>query len=550
MKKFIPLGSENFPTLIQDSYYVDKTGFLKSVIHSTETTAFLILRPRRFGKSLMLSMAESFFDHRVDYSALFSSLEIGSDSAAMERVNSADVIHLNFKGLGKPTYGEFVDSLKRYVVEQYETALKDVDYSLSPDRAFVARIRSGSFDEIDLASSLSKLTKVLRECDGRDVILLIDEYDAPTQAAYENGYHERQIALLRDFLGNALKGNRYLSKAIITGVLQIAQASIFSGINNLVVDNGLERKEKEYFGFDEAELLSLFSYYETPCDLAKLSEYYGGYWFNGHRMFSPWSILSFLQKGCLYKAYWVNTGSTDIFRHVFATADTIAAFRSLLEGKKVLLDVIPNVSYDGIEEENVVFSLLYYAGYLTCTPSEFEATYFAIPNKEIRQAFRENVYALFVKKPQYVLFDALKEALFRGDEEGVKRYLEEYFLSALSYYDFKDERSYQVLLITLTALLFDDAVVESEANAGEGRLDILIMAKEGTGWAYVFEVKYLSPKSNNLALEASSREALRQIDGHRYYDLARRYGKRPIYLYGFAFAGKRASVKSRILDVA
>ena len=546
----LPIGIENYKAVKQECFYFDRTMLISEILESPESSVFLFTRPRRFGKSLMMSMLSYFFDITLSSKPLFDDMEIAKHPAFYAEINTRPVIHLNLKGLTSASAEGFFSLLRMRMADLYRKCLSPelLERLGEPLETYAQEVMSESMPEERLQLSLERLERALCEIYGKTVVVLIDEYDAPLTEARENGYYERAQLFFKNFLGNALKGNDCVYKAVLTGVNQIAHASIFSDLNNLVVNNLLSGKN-EYFGFAEGEVATLLSRFEFKRDLSEVREWYGGYRFQNQEVYNPWSILNFVSNHFQYRPYWVNTGSYSVLKGLLLEVgqQNIQELYSLLNGGAVIAPVRSSLSFANKGDSVSLYSLLLFSGYLTyeALPVIGEYSLF-VPNREVRESLNSEILAEYAKDDQIRRLYEIKKALESGSNERFEQLFSDYLLSSFSAYDLNSEKTYQTILVTLSSMLFDDAIVKSEVNAGEGRCDISILDK-GNRYCYVIELKYRKNRPSEDSLSDSAKSALAQILGNRYYEEAKTRGVPAIHLYGMAFSGKRVKVESMSL---
>lgn len=542
MKKLeIPIGKEDFKSLRESSYYVDKTSLIKRFIDAPATTCFLFTRPRGFGKSLAISMIETFFIYGESNLQCFKNTYIESlGDEYLSFANTFPVIHLNLKRIEAKNYNEFLKFLAYEMEKLFSNLSKKYDLD---ENYFSQKIKDDNgIDESLLKKSLDMLMQLIYEKLNKRVILLIDEYDSPLEKAYHNGYYDELQSFFKIFLGDVLKGNQNLEKAIITGVSQIAHASIFSDLNNLRVNSILNNSTDEYFGFTEKEIKELFAYYECEYDQQEVTNWYGGYIINGQIIYNPWSVLSFIDSGCSYDTYWANTGSYSLLKEaVTALADEPYGILLKLASKESIATNIKKdiVFSDATSSMSSLYSMLIFAGYLTGSLLYSPDTYsIRIPNEEIRLAFQREILDYNDKDRLVPLLVDLKNAFIYGENEKIKEILSQYILSSFSYFDLTNEKIYQVIVTTILSLLFNEAIVKSEVIEGDGRCNLFIRSKRNNKIAIIIEFKHRKGKKSSKELIKSSKLALEQIKKKNYVEEAKRNNIENICLYGMAFSGK------------
>lgn len=540
------LRIEEFPVVKRKCYYVDKTRFLVPIIHAPKSTAFLFIRPRGFGKSLALSMVETFYALVEDCSDCFAGTFVEAEEGLFQQErNTRPVLHLNFKRSKGKDYQDFLDLLRfdmavltRKVCEKYDLPLEGKIKALAEERA----------DETLLKTSLDRLLRYVHERLGVEPLVLIDEYDCPLDKAYRAGYYEEAQTFLKVFLGDVLKGNQHLYRAVITGVAQIAHSSIFPDLNNLRVNSVLSSSGEEFFGFTRKETEDLLTYFGSTANIDEVTKWYGGYRFQGFSVYNPWSILSFVNNASLFNVYWANTGSNALLRLAVRrlTSDSKEELRKLIDGESVSALVDDNIVFG--EESKGLYTLLIHSGYLKANfllpPNRYSVS---VPNMEIAYCLNQEILRMNDDASLLETLVGFKEAFQNGDDERIQNVLSRYVLACFSYYDLVTEKIYQIIVVTLMAMLFEDAIVKSEVNEGDGRCDIYVRGKGERSFAFVLEIKYRKGKKSRAELSSSAVIALKQILKKNYCEDALREGNGPVLAYGMAFSAKEVAVSSRKL---
>lgn len=546
--KTLPIGIEDFKEVKTNCYYVDKTLILEDLFARGESATFLYARPRRFGKSLTLSMINYFFSDAYDSRALFAdTLFAKSNPDRLAELNTKNVVRLNLKSLSASSFDAFCEQLSSKMSRLYDEHIKSKGALSEAERRYVETILQGTASLPKLEESLERLCELCFKIAGKKTLILIDEYDAPYQSGYDHGYLDKAASFLKNFLGNALKGNEYLYKAVLTGVTPVAKTSVFSDLNSMVVNTVFDDRENECFGFDEEETEQLLKYFGFEGDINAIKKWYGGYSFQKKRVFNPWSVLSFVDNGFAFRPYWVKTGSNSLIKEcldLYVSDETNSLFGRLL-GEGVYAELDTAIDFLSLDGQKTLLSLLVMSGYLTAEKGPVGETCLVMaPNDETRYAFREEILDYSSKKDRYGLLLQLKRALLNGDADLVGPLFSRTVLEAFSYLDLTSEKSYQLIFNTFLALLFDEFAVSSEYNSGSGRADIFMRSKSDRRLAFIFELKYLKGRKEEERLLASSKKALRQIKANGYYAEAKRMEYKKIYLYGLTFSGKRVNVLS------
>ena len=551
MKRKLPIGIEDFKEVKTHCYYVDKTMLLEDLFARGESAVFLYARPRRFGKSLTLSMINYFFSDRYDSRALFEGTAFAAaEPEKLEQLNSRNVVRLNLKSLEAPSFEVFVEALSSKMSRLYDEQFRSKDGLSKAESEYVEATINETLPLPKLEESLERICELAFKQKGRKTMILIDEYDAPYQSGYENGYLDKAEPFLKNFLGNALKGNEFLSQAVLTGVTPVAKSSVFSDLNNVVVNTVLGDRPFEHFGFDAKETKDLLAYFGFTGDFTEVAQWYDGYVFQRKQVFNPWSILSFVDNGFSFKPYWVKTGANALVKKcldLYVGDQTSDLFGKLM-GEGLYAELDENVDFSSLSGERPLLSLLVLSGYLSADRNPLGmGALVAIPNEETRQAFRREIADYVAKSDKLGIMMKLRRALLNGEGEKVGDLLSRYVLESFSYLDLTSEKSYQLIINTLAALLFDDFVVDSEFPAGSGRADMYMRSKNDKSNAFVFELKYLKGRKETERLVTCAQKALAQIRENDYTADARRFGYENIHLYGIAFSGKRCHVASEAL---
>lgn len=548
----IPLGIDDFKVVSKQCYYVDKTLMIKDVLSMPEESVVLFTRPRRFGKSLAISMLSTFFDEKNPSSKQY----FEGKRIAMEKefalCGSYPVIALGFKDIRSKTFEDLQNDVMRAIRDEFlrHDELLLSDKTSAEDKAYLGQIKDGWLEEESYPESLLRLCRMLHAHHGKKPYLFIDEYDTPIQAGYENGYYDEAITFFRALYGKALKGNQFLQTAVLTGVLRIAKESLFSGINNLVVDNGFDSAFNEYFGFSYDEAKELVAYFGADHSLEELWKWYGGYWFGGVEVINPWSILSYFRFKRNLKEYWTNTSSVSILSSLLSDPrfSYSGLIGDLLAGKRVKAKPNLTVSYADLSGNVGQFlGFLIAAGYLSYLPETGESF---VPNLEASIALQDEILSRYGLDESQMALSEFKQAIKAGDGEAFASLLRRVILHSFSYFDFNQERSYQAMVLTLVSILFEDCFVKSEVLTGEGRCDILVQPKSAHGFGAVLEIKHVKGKTSQQRLEERAESALRQIGEKGYVEDLFLAKAKPIVAYGIAFCQKRVVIKSQLIKEA
>ena len=555
MKKKLPIGIENFEKLqTEDFYYIDKTVLIKELL-TGQAKVTLFTRPRRFGKSLNMSMLKYFFELGTD-KKLFSKLKISEETALCEEyMGKYPVISVSLKGMNAGNYEKALEM----AVEVIRSEARRFQYLLDSERltsydkeAFIALLQE-DMKEGTLCSSLKVLSELLEKHHGSKVILLIDEYDVPLAKAFERGYYDQMVLFIRNMFEYALKTNESLKFAVLTGCMRISKESIFTGLNNLKVLSVAEVQFDEAFGFTDKEVRELLEYYELSDHYNEIKEWYDGYQFGNAEVYCPWDVINYcdalrVEPDAQPKNYWSNTSSNEAVRRFIQESDKASVRReieNLVAGEVIKKEIHQELTYkDMYASVDNLWSVLFTTGYLT-QKGKPEGNRFplTIPNMEIRNIFTTQIMDFFkenVPKNRAALNEFCK-ALKNGDAEGVEKQLTEYLRRTISIRDtfvkkqMKENFFHGILLGILS--FGDTWSVSSNKESGDGYSDILLETDDGeTG--IILELKY----ADDGNLDTACKKALAQINRNRYEEILLDEGVPHILKYGIAFYKKRCRV--------
>ena len=567
MKTRLPMGIESFKEIRrQKFYYVDKTALIRELLENWGKVT-LFTRPRRFGKTLNMSMLKCFFEIGSD-KALFDGLEISRKTQLCEEYQGKfPVISITLKGATGRTFDEAKNMLRRLIGKEAQrfqflmesdklTELEHQQY-----KTLIHMNEKGIFDMEDevLKDSLLTLSQLLKKHYQQDVIILIDEYDVPLDKAYQSGYYDDMVDLIRSLFGNALKTNDSLYFAVLTGCLRISRESIFTGLNNFKVYTVKDVRYKEYFGFTDVEVRQMLEYYGFLAHYDAVKEWYNGYLFGNTSIYCPWDVVNYC--GDLRDAsvtspqnYWVNTSSNDIIRRFVSKANTTTRdeLELLIDGGSVKKMIRQELTYRDLDSSiDNLWSILFTTGYLTQRGTESgDLTELVIPNREIRWIFVQQIREWFreesVKDTEKL--ERFCRAFQENDTAAIEKGFNDYLWNTISIRDTSvrkemKENFYHGILLGLLAYM-DGWLVKSNAESGEGYSDISIEIRQHE-IGIVIELKY----AEDGAFEAGCQEALRQIHEKEYESALIKNGLHTIYRYGIACYKKRCKVVSESLEV-
>ena len=551
----LPVGVSDFAEIRQNKYYyIDKTGLIDQLLSSTGTKITLITRPRRFGKTLGMSMLENFFDIRKDSRALFKNLEIANNqNLCDEWMNQYPTIFVSFRQVDGLNFTSAYDMLTLVIANLYKDHLYlfEDDKISEYDKAIAKQLARADASVKDTKGSLLLLTKMMRQHYGKPVILLIDEYDVPVAKANSHGYYNEMLDVMKGLM-QALKDNQSLRFAVITGCLKIAKESIFTGTNNFVSDTITDSRLNEYFGFTRAEVDQILKAAEAEDWADSMKEWYDGYHFGDFDIYCPWDVMNYLlelQYNPKAKpvSYWKNTSDNAIIRSFidYAGSNITKKLETLLEGDYIVQRVDENLTYDYLHSsDDNLWSLLYLTGYLTRArenhvgeelPEGMVAL--VIPNKEVREIFETTIIKWFADSARSWNREALFQAVWSGDSESITKEMNALLRRTISYHDYKEDFYHAFLAGIFTGAGY---MVDSNKEHGEGRSDVVVYDSVH-GRVAIFEAKYTKVLAG---LEKECDAALQQIDERMY---AKEYEDDydEILCYGISFFKKRCLVKKK-----
>ncbi len=559
----LPVGIENFEEIQRNQYYyIDKTKLIEQLFDSLGKVS-LFTRPRRFGKTLNMSMLKSFFEIGTDPS-LFDGLYISKNQdLCKQHLGQYPVIFLSLKGVEGLSFSEArrrcIQLIKREAERFY--VLKDSQRLLDIDKIKYCQLleMQDRPEEVDIImSSIKTLSDLLYKQYGKKAVILIDEYDVPLDKAFQYGYYREMLHFIRGLLGEVLKTNDSLAFAVLTGCLRVSKESIFTGLNNFKILSITDTRFDEQFGFTDTEVRALLSDYQMEDRFAEVKEWYDGYHFGNADVYCPWDVVNFVDRAkddrdAKPEAYWINTSGNDLVKRFIDKANktTKSEIERLINGEAIEKELRLELTYEEIDQsiENL-WSVLFTTGYLTQTGRPKDGAYrLIIPNREVREVFRLQINEWFKKSifSNTERLTAFWKAFEEGDTEGVEQYLNRILSNSISVFDTKarkeeKESSYHNLLVgILTGNA--DWLVKSNVEAGEGFADIIVETDDPDA-GIVVELKYTK---NFDELKAASQKALDQIRDRRYQEYLLNDDRKSIRLYGIAFCKKRCCAISENL---
>lgn len=550
VSKKLPVGIENFEEMRkEDFYYVDKTGLIIDLMNGWSKVN-LFTRPRRFGKTLNMSMLKSFFEIGGDKS-IFDGLVVSNDKVICDRfMGQYPVVFISLKGVDGLDFKTAYEALCQIIVDEAARLrfLVDSDKIADDEKKFLEKLINERYDASDIRKSLQMLCRLLEKHYGQKTILIIDEYDVPLDKAFHHGYYAQMIDIIRAMFGAALKTNDSLFMAVLTGCLRVSKESIFTGLNNLKVHSISDEKFDEYFGFTDAEVRKMLEYYGLESHYSDVRKWYDGYRFGGQDIYCPWDVINYCYDACSSahaqpKAYWINTSGNEMVRRLISRGTdgtTQMDIERLIAGETITKTLNENLTHNEIDAniENI-WSLLYMTGYLTAVGYPNGRQYeLRIPNMEVRQIYMEQVLDWFKGRAaaQSDKLTGLYEAFESGSADAIKEYLDEQLLDTVSYYDARESFYHGFLLALLSTCA--NWRVSSNVETGKGRSDIVVERRDRKV-GFVVEVKDVKEYEK---LDAACETALRQIEEKDYTAILRRYRVKNIWTYGIAFWEKECRV--------
>ena len=543
MKK-IPIGIDDFKKIRENNYYyIDKTNFIEEIGKNVGKT-LLFTRPRRFGKTLNMSMLKYFFDikNKEENKKLFQNLYIEKSDFFKEQ-GAYPVVYISLKGIKADTWESsffLIKSLISSIYNEFEYIREKLNESQleSFNKIWLKK------DDGEYRNALKNLTSFLYEYYKKEVILLIDEYDSPLINAYEHGYYDEAIVFFQVFYGEALKTNPYLRMGIMIGIIRVIKAGIFSDLNNLKVYSILEKEYSDSYGFTQEEVEKALKNFNIEYELPEVKAWYDGYRFGNSDVYNPWSILNFIQLEEL-RPYWIETSGNflinDILKNV--STETIEILEHLFNGISMEENISGNSDLSVLMREDEIWELLLFSGYLTIDEKigeSYEDIYtLRLPNREVKEFFKKKFIDVNFGEST---FRKSMEALKKNNIKDFEKYLQNILLKSTSFHDTKSEIFYHGLILGMMFYLDRDYIVKSNEESGLGRYDVSIEPRNKNNRAYILEFKVTK---NEQDLEKESKEAIEQIISKKYDTSLKERGVKGIVFLGIAFCGKLVKVNYR-----
>lgn len=535
--KGIALGIDDFKTLIEENcYYVDKSKFIEEILKD-KAGVKLFTRPRRFGKTLNMSMLRYFFDikNAEENRSLFKELYI-EKSPAINEQGKYPVIFLSMKEIQGKNYEEIIERTRAFFKLLYN------EYVMLRENLNQSELQD--FDEIwlgkkniDLSTALLKLSLYLKKYYNQKVIILIDEYDVPLMSAHENGCYDEAIQFFKILYGAVLKSNSNIKMGVLTGAIRVAQAGIFSDLNNLKINTIFNEAYDEYFGLSQKEVEDILRYYGMEYTITEVKSWYDGYKFGKAEVYNPWSILNYIDNKEL-KAYWINTSGNVLIKNLLLLSDGVVFddLQNLVNGNERIVFINENIAFGNNLSPNHLWELLLFSGYLTVKEKMDDKTYLVkIPNKEILTFFKEMFVSIIFRGSSNI--GDMKQALQSKNINHIINILEEVVVNAMSFYDTskKYENSYQTLLSGFMYGLNSFYQVLPNVESGYGRADIILKPRNKNWAGYIFELK----RANDNDMKMEAEKALNQIEDKKYDNILKNEEIKDIIKIGLVFKGKK-----------
>lgn len=555
-RKPLPVGISDYIRAQSEYYYVDKTLLIRDFL-DRKALVSLFTRPRRFGKTLNMDMLRVFFEISDEdtgrYFADKAIWQCGEEYRCHQ--GKYPVIFLTFKDVKYDSWQATFAKISGLLQEEFgrHSELGNSDRLAKYEKEYFEKVLNGEADEVELSSSLQKLSKMLTVHYNKAPIIIIDEYDTPIQEEYSKEFYDEIVGFMRNFFSGAFKDNSNLSYGFLTGILRIAQESIFSGLNNLAVSSVMDEEYDGYFGFTKQEVGEMLSYYGVSDKADELRNWYDGYFFGSKEIYNPWSVINYLSKGCLPQAYWVNTGKNEVLEDVLdaATDDISEKLYSLLRGEPVIARIDQNVVYRSLADDPAnIYSLLLVAGYLKTVKKVLQGDgawlcEVAIPNRETAAVYKSEIlsHLMQIGAMRRATANKIAESLYARDTKKLQDGIEEYMKNSISFYDAGAEGFYHGLVLGLIALMDNQYRIRSNRESGDGRYDICMIPRDNKYPAILMELKW-NKELNEENLDALSAEALNQINVKGYDAEIRTEGIADIIKFGITFSGKKVKIRT------
>lgn len=553
--KPLPIGVDNFEEIIEKGYYyVDKTLFIKELL-DMKGKVNLFTRPRRFGKTLNLSMLQCFFEaNSYNAEQLFSGLAImDAGNEYTRHMSQYPVISLSLKSMKQASYELSYTQMKKMIAEEFRRLdfVLELDKLTNAEKDRFRAIRDVDGDDADYLDALRFLSACMMKCTGRKTIILIDEYDVPLENAYFACFYNQMLPLIRSLFESALKTNENLEFAVITGCLRISKESIFTGLNNLKIISITNPTYAEHFGFTQKEVEEMLGFYERSNYKETVKSWYDGYFFGETEVYNPWSVINYVeqiwaQEKALPQPFWSNTSSNSIVRTLIEEADIRVKqeVEALIQGDSIEKPVHEDITYDDMEpdkSQDNLWNFLFFTGYLKKTGERMEDNMryisMSIPNEEVRYIYKNTVLSWFEQKVRKKDFSQFYNSIIQGNVSEFEETVTQMLREGISFYDTKESYYHGFLMGLLNGM--EDYYAYSNREAGDGRYDICLKSMEVKKPVVILELKVAASYTD---MENKSQQAIRQIEMKHYEEDLARDGYENVLCYGIAFYKKNCQV--------
>ncbi|HBL98557.1 TPA: AAA family ATPase [Candidatus Dependentiae bacterium] len=552
-KKQIPVGIDDFERLVEGNYYfADKSLLIKELLDSGAVVT-LIPRPRRFGKTLNLSMLRYFFEKSEGSRGhLFKGLKLEQYPDCMKHQGQYPVIWLTFKDVKTDEWEVCYEKTCKVIGSEFKRHFDVISRSLSElEVQHVQKIIAGTASRALYENALLDLSLYLERTYKTRVMIFIDEYDAPIHAGYLKGYYNEVVSFMRGFMGAGLKGNSALNFSVLTGILRVAKESIFSGMNNLEVCSLVRKNYDDKFGFLEDEVAAMLSYFGLENQQDEVRAWYNGYQSGSFKVYNPWSIINLVKNGGELQAYWVNTSDNALIKDLLRKSSIRMKeeLEIIIKGGKVTKPLQENIVMPDLDaNDEVVWIFLLFCGYLTFENYRLEGrtrmAELSVPNEEVMQVYETSFKNWFESSVNRGEFQRMLENLVAGQPESFKKNFERFSLTTLSYFDIQGDQPelfYHALVLGMLASLSNSYDVRSNRESGYGRYDVVFIPKDHSKPGIVLEFKAVDLDKKET-LEIAAKKALKQIEDNKYETELRALGLKKILKLGIAFLGKESLV--------
>lgn len=556
-RKPLPIGISDYIRAQSEYYYVDKTLMIKDFLDKKPLVS-LFTRPRRFGKTLNMDMLRVFFEKsEEDTSIYFKDKQIWAcGETYTKHQGKYPVIFLSFKDVKFDSWKATLSKISAILQTEYgrHDELADSSKLADYEKVYYNKIVSGLADEVELSAALENLSRMLYEHYETNAVIIVDEYDTPIQEGYSKNFYDEIIGFMRNLFSGGFKDNKYLAYGFLTGILRIAQESIFSGLNNLSVNTILDSDFESFFGFLNTEVHQMLEYYGCIHKESELQQWYDGYIFGNQEIYNPWSVINYISKGCVPQAYWVNAGRNEIIEDVMkmSSDDVYERLLALLQGDRVVARINQTTVYRSLSDDPAnIYSILLVAGYLKIVKKQLQSdgSYMceiAIPNNEIFAVYKSEILSYYTSIGiiKDTTSNVIAESLYFNDKNRLQKAIGEYMTKSISFYDAGAEGFYHGLVLGLIALMDNQYKIKSNRESGDGRYDVSLFPKDKEYAGIIIEIKW-EKDLDQKALSNLAGKALSQIEDKHYDTEMVQAGINDIIKLGMAFSGKEVAIKTR-----